>query len=246
MRPLEVEKVYRLNKVLITLSWVLSFISSIPQVSDANLHGVVSHASEHSSFNNCFDFFSKVIVFEVLSHPRDETFKQCVTFGKFVSHELKLIYNLYHFVGCYGAPLVIMIYCYAKIFLTIKWHSKSNKGHEDGSLRIKGSKKSYKATRSADEKSNYASKSINEQIEHLYGEKYEDENRSKLSEKKLIRREVKSLIKKGEARTNEDSVIRRNTNNTFRRAKYKTLKLSILIGKTPASNIHACVRDLFG
>jgi hypothetical protein len=65
-------------------------------------------------------------VFEVLTHPKIPDFKQCVTFGKLRTLQSKLIYNSYHFVGCYGLPLLIMIFCYVKIFTTIALHTKSS------------------------------------------------------------------------------------------------------------------------
>lgn len=97
VKPLELERVYRLNKLLIASSWLVSFASSLPQV----------------------------YVFEILNHPLDPTFQQCVTFGKLNTASKKIVYNMYHFVGCYGLPLLIMIYCYAKIFSTITTHSEA-------------------------------------------------------------------------------------------------------------------------
>ena len=90
-KPMEFDFAYRLCKILLAFSWIMSVISSIPQV----------------------------FVFEVLTHPKDPTFKQCVTFGKLNTVHSKLAYNLYHFMGCYGTPLLIMMFCYAKILATI-------------------------------------------------------------------------------------------------------------------------------
>jgi hypothetical protein len=73
----------------------------------------------------------KVYVFEILQHPQDPTFEQCVTFGKLNTRTKKIIYNLYHFIGCYGLPLLIMIYCYAKIFSTITTHSKNKQKYHE-------------------------------------------------------------------------------------------------------------------
>ena len=99
------EKVYTLNKILLTFSWLMSFISSLPQV----------------------------FVFELLAHPLDPSFKQCVTFGKLNTQFKKLIYSLYNFIGCYGAPLLIMCYCYFKIFSTIAIHTKENRQNQQNS-----------------------------------------------------------------------------------------------------------------
>ncbi len=73
-----------------------------------------------------------MFVFEVLKHPQDPTFEQCVTFGKLNTIKLKLGYNLYHFMGCYGVPLLIMMFCYAKIISTI---ASSNSGSDNGQTK---------------------------------------------------------------------------------------------------------------
>jgi hypothetical protein len=73
------------------LCWIFSFLSSLPQL----------------------------FVYEVLEHPKDKTFKQCATFAKLNSFWLKLVYGLYNLMSLYGFPLIIMIFCYFKIFLII-------------------------------------------------------------------------------------------------------------------------------
>ena len=88
-------------------------------------------------------------MFEVLKHPADPSFEQCVTFGKLNTIKLKLGYNLYHFIGCYGVPLLIMMFCYAKIISTIASsnsgsHSGESKQTEDTSLDAGKSQKELK------------------------------------------------------------------------------------------------------
>ncbi len=112
-KPMEFDFAYRLCKTLLTLSWIMSVFSSIPQV----------------------------FVFEVLTHPKDPTFKQCVTFGKLNTVRSKLAYNLYHFMGCYGTPLLIMMFCYAKIIATIASnHEKSTNTHTNDSNHLNSHK----------------------------------------------------------------------------------------------------------
>ena len=86
-----------------------------------------------------------------MSHPHDPTFEQCVTFNKLNTINKLLIYNrefvwflmqrlnssltffyilflVYHFLGCYGLPLFVMVFCYAKIFITLATRAKINSG----------------------------------------------------------------------------------------------------------------------
>ena len=68
-----------------------------------------------------------MFVYEVLQHPLDSTFKQCVTFNRLNTITLKLLYGLYNLMGLYGIPLLIMVFCYTRIFLNIAFHaSESN------------------------------------------------------------------------------------------------------------------------
>ena len=64
-------------------------------------------------------------MFEVLSHPLDPSFKQCVTFEKLNTIKLKLAYNLYNFMGFYGLPMIIIIFCYGRILYKIALKSSS-------------------------------------------------------------------------------------------------------------------------
>ena len=147
----------------------------------------------------------------MLPHPRDPTFKQCVTFGTFVSNKLKIAYSIWHFIGCYGAPLVVMIYCYMKIFLTIKFHSNTNKYDVSlqGSIREKQS--STKSRESLTE-NKQKMKSINKQIEHLYGEKCDDGTKSPNLAKKAMNRLTTSQKKR--YKNDVDKLIRQYSTET--------------------------------
>jgi hypothetical protein len=39
-----------------------------------------------------------------------------------------ILFLVYHFLGCYGLPLVVMVFCYAKIFITLATRAKINSG----------------------------------------------------------------------------------------------------------------------
>jgi hypothetical protein len=41
---------------------------------------------------------------------------------------LYFISIVYHFLGCYGFPLIVMVFCYAKIFITLATRAKINSG----------------------------------------------------------------------------------------------------------------------
>nr|QVK45721.1 G protein-coupled receptor [Proales similis] len=86
-RPLRLVQAYRFNKICIYGAWLLSAVSSLPQA----------------------------FVFEVLAHPQDSSFEQCVTFSTLDTVPKQLAYFVYNFVGCYGAPLLVMLFCYTRI-----------------------------------------------------------------------------------------------------------------------------------
>lgn len=186
VKPLELEKVYTLNKILLTVSWMMSFLSSLPQV----------------------------FLFELLSHPQDPTFRQCVTFGKLNTQFKKLIYSLYHFTGCYGAPLLIMCFCYFKIFSTIATHTKTNRynvnGHYSNQFHYLSSQPKSKAE-------------IQRYLRYRYrGRNYQSYSRA------FNKCNIHDYGQNG--MHSQSEAIRRNHNNTFLKAKYRTLKLSALIG----------------
>ena len=187
VKPLELEKVYTLNKILLSLSWIMSFLSSLPQV----------------------------FVFELLSHPQDPTFRQCVTFGKLNTQFKKLIYSLYHFIGCYGAPLLIMCFCYFKIFSTIATHTKTNRynvnGHYSNHFHYLKSHPKSKA-----------------EIQRYL--RYRHRGRNYQSYSRAFNKCNMHDYNHYAIQNNE--TFRRNNNSTFLKAKYRTLKLSALIGKT--------------
>lgn len=193
VKPLEMERVYRLNKLLIASSWLVSFASSLPQV----------------------------YVFEILNHPLDPTFQQCVTFGKLNTASKKIVYNMYHFVGCYGLPLLIMIYCYAKIFSTITTHSEAKHKQQlkqQPAIRFRSTSMDNNLAKPGNLNLGKLRTAPNGYKINENGgydpSNYQYETKQTPDSEKLL---------------TENELIRRNTNRTYLRAKFRTLRLSALI-----------------
>ncbi|XP_028316694.1 gonadotropin-releasing hormone II receptor-like [Gouania willdenowi] len=55
-------------------------------------------------------------------------FTQCVTHGSFQYRWQETTYNMFHFVTLYVVPLLVMTYCYTRIFIKINEQMHKNKG----------------------------------------------------------------------------------------------------------------------
>lgn len=55
-------------------------------------------------------------------------FTQCVTHGSFLHLWQETTYNMFHFVTLYIFPLLVMIFCYSRIFTKISGQIHKNKG----------------------------------------------------------------------------------------------------------------------
>lgn len=55
-------------------------------------------------------------------------FTQCVTHGSFLYLWQETTYNMFHFVTLYVFPLLVMIFCYTRIFTKINGQIHKNKG----------------------------------------------------------------------------------------------------------------------
>lgn len=55
-------------------------------------------------------------------------FTQCVTHGSFLHLWQETAYNMFHFVTLYIFPLLVMIFCYTRIFTKINGQIHKNKG----------------------------------------------------------------------------------------------------------------------
>lgn len=164
-------------------------------------------------------------MFEILEHPRDRTFRQCVTFGKLDTRMKKLLYNLYNFLTCYGMPLLIMIFCYLKIFLTIAHHTNKNKtSNHKNQHRLLYSQNSI-ALKNFNQQSNLF-RNNNLKRSQSFGKK--PVNVSFVFSYLIIDFFVFKVEKKSNI---NDELLRTNTNNTYLKAKCRTLRLSFLIGK---------------
>lgn len=235
---------------------------------------------EHSRINFIKAYFLKVYVFEVLKHPSDPTFEQCVTFGTLSNAYKKIVYNFYHFISCYGLPLSIMIYCYAEIFSTITSHSKNKQKYNEvfnfgtsNVLRHKSSMKKKKpgcdplvianpetttTAAAADHKRMFTMDVFKRGGvckpnggHELPSDEFESINYHNISlaipstkrHRPLRMSKFYSHFQfptpQGESKPNNlissSELMRRNTNKTYLKAKFRTLRLSILIGM-----IHKC------
>ncbi|KAK1154783.1 gonadotropin-releasing hormone II receptor-like [Acipenser oxyrinchus oxyrinchus] len=72
-------------------------------------------------------------------------FTQCVTHGSFRQRWQETLYNMFHFVTLYVMPLLVMIFCYARIMLEINRQMKKNKAAGDSCLRRSGTDQIPKA-----------------------------------------------------------------------------------------------------
>ncbi|XP_025077149.1 gonadotropin-releasing hormone II receptor-like isoform X2 [Pomacea canaliculata] len=99
MHPLSINDATRRGKIMLACSWILSFISSIPQS----------------------------VIFHVERHPQHRWFKQCVTFNFFPSPMHELAYNLFIVIALYGLPLLIITTSYSLILCKISKKSRQSR-----------------------------------------------------------------------------------------------------------------------
>nr|WDY64293.1 AKH receptor [Aplysia californica] len=99
MKPLSISDAGNRSKMMLTISWFLSIVASIPQS----------------------------IIFHVERHPKYKWFEQCVTFNFFPTPEHELAYNLFSIIALYGLPLVIITSSYCVILVRISKKSRQSK-----------------------------------------------------------------------------------------------------------------------
>lgn len=95
--PMKLAGVDRRGKVMLCGAWLLSFICSVPQS----------------------------IIFHVESHPNITHYKQCVTYNFFRNHMHEILYSFMGMIFMYALPLIIIIFCYASIYIEL--YKKSRK-----------------------------------------------------------------------------------------------------------------------
>ncbi|XP_064474903.1 adipokinetic hormone/corazonin-related peptide receptor variant I-like [Ornithodoros turicata] len=91
VHPLKVNDAHRRGKLMIGVAWHISLICSVPQA----------------------------IIFHVMEHPSHPGFHQCVTFSSFPTVWHEKAYNFFCLMALYGAPLTLIVYCYARILWEI-------------------------------------------------------------------------------------------------------------------------------
>lgn len=69
--------------------------------------------------SSCICSLPQAVIFHVQSHPQLDSYQQCVTYNFFKEEHHIAIYTFLCTIFMYIIPLVIIIYCYASIYLEI-------------------------------------------------------------------------------------------------------------------------------
>lgn len=86
----------RRGKLMLCIAWIGSFVCSTPQA----------------------------IIFHVETHPNITNYEQCVTYGFFKYEYQEIIYSFFGMIVMYALPLIIIIFCYASIYIELYKKSK--------------------------------------------------------------------------------------------------------------------------
>ncbi|XP_031632169.1 gonadotropin-releasing hormone receptor isoform X2 [Contarinia nasturtii] len=97
IKPMKLAGVDRRGKIMLCAAWISSSICSLPQA----------------------------IIFHVESHPNVTHYKQCVTYNFFDDKFHEVIYSFLGMIFMYALPLIIIIFCYASIYIEL--YKKSRK-----------------------------------------------------------------------------------------------------------------------
>lgn len=87
----------RRGKVMLVLAWFMTGLCSAPQA----------------------------IIFHVETHPNVSTYQQCVTYNFFKNHFHETLYAMFGMLLMYALPLIIIVFCYASIYIEL--YKKSRK-----------------------------------------------------------------------------------------------------------------------
>ncbi|XP_063432013.1 adipokinetic hormone/corazonin-related peptide receptor variant I-like isoform X2 [Mytilus trossulus] len=99
LHPLSLNDANKRGKIMLLLSWIFSFVASIPQS----------------------------VIFHVDRHPTYTWFTQCVTFNFFPTTSHELAYNLFNLTTLYGLPLIIISVSYCSILYQISKKTRQSK-----------------------------------------------------------------------------------------------------------------------
>lgn len=97
IKPMKLAGIDRRGKVMLCIAWIGSFVCSTPQA----------------------------IIFHVETHPNITYYEQCVTYGFFKYEYQEIIYSFLGMIVMYALPLIIIIFCYASIYIEL--YKKSRK-----------------------------------------------------------------------------------------------------------------------
>lgn len=86
----------RRGKVMLFIAWISSCLCSTPQA----------------------------IIFHVESHPNITQYEQCVTYNFFENEFHETVYSFIGMILMYALPLIIIIFCYASIYIELYKKSK--------------------------------------------------------------------------------------------------------------------------
>ncbi|KAF7224477.1 gonadotropin releasing hormone receptor 4 isoform X1 [Nothobranchius furzeri] len=91
LNPLGITEAKRKSKIMLSVAWSMSVVLSLPQM----------------------------FIFHNVTITVPENFTQCTTHGSFVHRWQETLYNMFTFTCLFLLPLVIMIFCYARILIEI-------------------------------------------------------------------------------------------------------------------------------
>lgn len=86
----------RRGKVMLLVAWLSSCTCSIPQA----------------------------VIFHVENHPNITWYQQCVTYNFFEETWQEIAYSFFGMILMYALPLIIIIFCYASIYIELYRKSK--------------------------------------------------------------------------------------------------------------------------
>lgn len=94
IKPMKLDD--RRGKVMLFIAWISSCLCSTPQA----------------------------IIFHVESHPNITQYEQCVTYNFFENEFHEIVYSFIGMILMYALPLIIIIFCYASIYIELYKKSK--------------------------------------------------------------------------------------------------------------------------
>lgn len=87
----------RRGKVMLILAWTTSMVCSAPQA----------------------------VIFHLENHPNVTWYEQCVTYNFFTDEVYEITYSFLGMIFMYALPLIIIVFCYASIYIEL--YRKSRK-----------------------------------------------------------------------------------------------------------------------